>query len=132
MLPIPNIAANAGLICEGSEAAVIGGTPRNVAAIPIAMANKIMHRTPSQKPARPIRPSNDQSNDIAFSFAHPRSPITRFCAYVAKFTAPPAARAELGPRIANCSVGGTQAEALRELQGAITAWRKAAAKLNAH
>jgi hypothetical protein len=95
------------------------------------MANKIMHRTPSQKPARPIRPSNDQSNDIVGSFARHRSPITRFCAYVAKFTAPPAA-AELGSRIANCSVGGTQAEALRELQGAITAWRKAAAKLNAH
>jgi hypothetical protein len=96
------------------------------------MANKIMHTTPSQKPARPIRPSNDQSNDIVFTFAHHRTLITRFCAYVAKFTAPPAARAELGPWAANCSVGGTQADALRQLQGAITAWRKAAAKLNAH
>jgi hypothetical protein len=80
MLPIPKIAANAGLIFEGSEAAVIGGTPRNVATIPIAMANKIMHRTPSQKPVRPIRPSNDHSNDIVFSFTHHHSPITRFCA----------------------------------------------------
>jgi len=35
----------------------------------------------------------------------------------------------LAPDLPGCSAfGGTQAEALRELQGAITAWRKAAAK----
>jgi predicted RNase H-like HicB family nuclease len=35
----------------------------------------------------------------------------------------------LAPDLPGCSAfAGTQAEALRELQGAITAWRKAAAK----
>ena len=35
----------------------------------------------------------------------------------------------IAPDLPGCSAfGGTQAEALRELQGAITAWRKAAAK----